>query len=165
MTKKFFKTVQNKMLFAVTGSTAPEIIYARLDATKPNLGLTHFKGDYPKRSELSVSKNYLDEKEISNLNLLTTAFLDAAEYQAQNRIQMTMADWKEELDRYLTYQRADVLVGNGKVSRKSAEQKIETEVEKFNNENVLIESVDRDFVEVLSKNVKKLEGGGSLSSE
>lgn len=77
--KEFFKTVQNKMLFAVTGSTAPEIIYARLDASKPNLGLTNFKGEHPKRAEFSISKNYLDEKEISNLNLLTTAFLDAAD--------------------------------------------------------------------------------------
>ena len=63
-TREFFKTVQNKMLFAVTGSTAPELIYARLDGGKPHLGLTIFKGDYPKRAELSVSKNYLDENEM-----------------------------------------------------------------------------------------------------
>ena len=157
VTVKFFKAVQNKMLFAVTGSTAPEIIYARLDASRPNFGLTNFKGDYPKRAELSVSKNYLDETELKNLNLLTTAFLDAAEYQAQNRVQMTMADWREELDRYLTYQRADVLVGNGKIKREKAESKIDEEIEKYNQNNVLIESVDRDFVEVLSDKVKKLK--------
>ena len=155
-TRDFFKTVQNKMLFAVTGSTAPEIIYTRLDASKPNLGLTHFKGQYPKKSELSVSKNYLDETEITNLNLLTTAFLDAAEYQAQNRIQMTMADWKEELDRYLTYQRADILKGKGNVSRKTAEGKIKNELEKYLEQNIPVETVDRDFVEVLNKKVKEI---------
>ena len=102
---KFFKTVQNKMLFAVTGNTAAEIIYLRLDGEKEFLGLTNFKGDFPTKAEMIISKNNLEEKELTQLNLMVSAFLDIAEMRANENIPMTMQDWSLETDRYLEYSR------------------------------------------------------------
>ena len=91
------------MLYAITGQTAPELIFSRIDANKSNLGLTNYKSNYPRKSDLKISKNYLNEKELTRLNLIVSGYLDTAEYQAETQTTMTMADWKVELDRYLTY--------------------------------------------------------------
>ena len=155
---KFFQTVQNKMLYAVTGQTAPELIFYRLDSSKRDLGLTNYKGNYPRKSDLRVSKNYLDEKELSRLNLIVSGYLDTAEYQAETQTAMTMEDWKAELDRYLTYQRADILEGLGKISRKNADERIENEYRKFQENNHEIAMVDEDYFKALSNDIKRLEG-------
>ncbi|MDR1272271.1 MAG: virulence RhuM family protein [Clostridiales Family XIII bacterium] len=154
---EFFQTVQNKMLYAVTGHTAPELIFIRLDATRNDLGLTTYKGNYPRKSDLKISKNYLDAQELNRLNLIVSGYLDTAEYQAETQTAMTMSDWKAELDRYLTYQRADILEGRGSVSRKSADEKANREYEKYQTTHHEITSVDEDYFKTLTQDFKRLE--------
>jgi hypothetical protein len=155
--RKFFQTVQNKMLYAITGHTAPELIFLRLDANKSDLGLTTYKGNYPRKSDLKISKNYLNEKELTRLNLIVSGYLDTAEYQAETQTAMTMSDWKAELDRYLSYQRADILKGRGSISRKNANGKVEHEYEKYQETHHEITRVDEDYFKVLNQDMKRLK--------
>lgn len=155
LAKEFFATVQNKMIYAVTGNTAPELIYARIDHKKNNLGLTIQKGNYPTKQELKVSKNYLEEKELTELNLIVSAYLDTAERQANQNIKMTMSDWKSELDRYLEFQRVDILQNKGKVSRNAANEKVDTELKRYRELNQEIHQVDTDYFNALSNRNKK----------
>ncbi|HCM89312.1 MULTISPECIES: RhuM family protein [Vagococcus] len=152
---EFFATVQNKMIYAVTGHTAPELIFNRIDADKENLGLTVQKGDYPTKTELKVSKNYLDEKELTDLNLIVSAYLDTAERQANQKIKMTMNDWKSELDRYLDFQRVDILQDKGKISRDAANKKVDDELKKYKALNKEVKQVDTDYFNALNKLNKK----------
>jgi len=154
--REFFQTVQNKMLYAITGQTAPELIFSRLDAEKEDLGLATYKGNSLTKSDLRISKNYLDEKELNRLNLIVSGYLDTAEYQAETQTTMTMADWKAELDRYLTFQRADILTGKGRISRKSADEKVELEYKKYRTKRPEITKVDEDYFKALSKSSKQL---------
>ncbi len=160
--KRFFQTVQNKMLYAVTGNTAPELIFNRLDASKPFLGLTSFKGNFPHKSDLKISKNLLDETELKRLNLIVSGYLDTAEYQAETRTAMTMTDWASELNRYLEFQRADILEGHGTISRESANQKADEEYEKYKSGNHEITEVDKAFFEALKGDAKKLNDDTGL---
>src|ERR1700733_6944932 len=105
----FFQTVQNKMHWATHGNTAAEIIYKRIDADKPNLGLTHFKGNTPTRQETEIDKNYLTEEELIVLNSLVSAYLELAEIQAFNRKPMYMKDWIERLDDFIKMTGKDIL--------------------------------------------------------
>lgn len=154
--REFFQTVQNKMLYAITGMTAPELIFHRIDATKPDLGLTNFQGDYPRKSDLTISKNYLDEKELNRLNLIVSGYLDTAEYQAETQTAMTMADWQAELDRYLTFQRADILQGKGSISRANADKKAEVEYQKYQQNHIEISQVQKDYFNALNSNLKTM---------
>lgn len=154
--REFFQTVQNKMLYAITGMTAPELIFHRIDATKPDLGLTNFQGDYPRKSDLTISKNYLDEKELNRLNLIVSGYLDTAEYQAETQTAMTMADWQAELDRYLTFQRADILQGKGSISRVNADKKAEIEYQKYQQNYIEISQVQKDYFNALNGNLKTI---------
>ena len=134
MTQLFYKTVQNMMHYAVTHQTAAEIICDRADAEKPNMGLMTWKNAPNGRvvkSDVTVAKNYLSEKEVDSLNLLTTAFLDTAELRAKKHILMKMADWKQVLDNFLQISDYDVLKDAGKVSHEEAETKAIKEYEKF----------------------------------
>lgn len=155
LAKEFFATVQNKMIYAVTGNTAPELIYARIDHQKNNLGLTIQKGNYPTKQELKVSKNYLDEKELTELNLIVSAYLDTAERQANQEIKMTMSDWKNELDRYLEFQRVDILQDKGKISRDAANKKVDAELKRYRELTQEIHPVDTHFFNALSNHNKK----------
>ncbi|MDR2976294.1 MAG: virulence RhuM family protein [Streptococcaceae bacterium] len=155
--REFFQTVQNKLLYAITGQTAPELIFTRIDSSKPDLGLTTYKGNYPRKSDLKISKNYLNEQELNRLNLIVSGYLDTAEYQAEMQTVMTMADWKEELDRYLTYQRADILKGKGSMSRKAADNKVDLEYKQYQEERPEIAQVDEDYFRTLSSGLKKLK--------
>jgi hypothetical protein len=114
--QKFFATVQNKMLHAVTGKTAAELIVIRCDPAKPNMGLTSWKGSHVRKADVIVAKNYLTDDEIRELNRIVTMFLDVAEDRAARRKAMTMADWAAELDRFLTYNERPVLTDAGRVS-------------------------------------------------
>jgi hypothetical protein len=118
----FFKTIQNKMVFAATGKTAAELIVARADAAKPNMALTAWKGQRVRKGDVTISKNYLDADEIDTLNRLTTGFLDFAELRAKNRQSTTMADWVAQTDRFLVFNERAVLTGPGKVSHDRMEQ-------------------------------------------
>jgi len=101
VSEAFFKTVQNKMHWAAHGNTAAEVIYQRINASKPNLGLTNFKGEKPTLQETEIAKNYLNENELNVLNRMVTAYLELAELQALNQKPMYMSDWKERLDDFL----------------------------------------------------------------
>lgn len=112
----FFQTVQNKMHWATHGNTAAEIIFKRVDATKPNLGLTNFKGPKPTKQETEIAKNYLNEEELNVLNRMVTAYLELAELQALKRQPMYMKDWIERLDEFLKMSGNAILLHQGSVS-------------------------------------------------
>lgn len=112
----FFATIQNKLLYAVTGHTAAELICARADSSKANMGLTSWKGSVVRKGDIATSKNYLADDEIRALNRLTTMFLDYAEDRASRRQQITMAEWIEKTDAFLTFNEREVLRGAGKIS-------------------------------------------------
>ena len=134
VTKTFYKTVQNMMHYAVSHQTAAEIVYNRANAEKPHMGLTTWKNAPDGRvvkSDVTIAKNYLSEKEIETLNLLTTAFLDMAEDRARRHIIMKMTDWKTLLERYLQISDRDILPDAGSVSHEEAEAKALGEYEKF----------------------------------
>lgn len=134
ITKTFYKTVQNMMHYAVTHQTAAEIIYERADAEKPQMGLLTWKNAPNGRvikSDVTIAKNYLSENEVTQLNLLSTAYLDFAEDHALRHILMTMADWKALLEKYLQLTEYDILPDAGKISHEEAEAKALGEYEKF----------------------------------
>jgi len=133
-TQTFFKTVQNKLHWAVTGKTAAELIAERADADKPSMGLTTWK-NAPKgkiqKSDVSVAKNYLIEREIKELERIVTMYLDYAENQAARQIAMKMADWVGKLDAFLQFNEYDVLTNAGKVSAEVARHLAEEQYAKF----------------------------------
>jgi len=131
-TKTMFKTVQNKLHFAVTGLTAPEIIAQRVNPEQPNMGLTSWSGARVTKKDVKVAKNYLKETEIKELNRIVGMFLDYAEDQAQRRKQVFLKDWPERLDAFLSFNDRDVLPGLGSVSRDAAEQRALAAYEHFN---------------------------------
>ena len=152
-TQQFFKIVQNMMHWAVTHQTAAEIIYSRADAEQPHMGLTTWKkapDGRVQRSDTIVAKNYLSEKEILKLNRLSTAFLDFAETQAENHIVMNMADWQQQLEKFLSVYNFDILQNAGTVSAEDAKQKAFAEYDKFK----LVQ--DRDYLSDFDKEIKKL---------
>jgi hypothetical protein len=127
----FFRTVQNKMHWAAHGHTAAEVIAARADATKPNMGLTAFSGERPRKVDITVAKNYLEPEEVDALNRIVTAYLEFAELQATNRRPMYMADWISKLDGFLTLSEREVLRSGGNVTREEANAKAELEYDRF----------------------------------
>ena len=132
--KDFYATVQNKFHYAIAGNTAAEIIYNRVDSQKVNMGLTNWdKSPDGKilKSDVSIAKNYLDEKEIKNLNNLVNLFLDIAENNAERNLSMSMKDWKNEVETSLKLFHYDVLQGKGRISAEKAKQKAESEYEKY----------------------------------
>ena len=154
MTKLFFATVQNKMHYAVHEHTAAELIYERVDNEKPFVGMTNFKGNYVTRDDVKIAKNYLTELELQRLNLLTSQFLDYAEFQALEQNPMTMADWIAALDDQILRLRKNILEGSGTVSHEEAIEKAEREFEIYcEREMRLLES---DFDKVV-KRLKNLE--------
>ena len=133
-TKLFFSTVQNMMHYAVTKQTAAEIIYDRADAERPHMGLTTWKNAPDGRvikSDVTIAKNYLSEKEVESLNLLSNAFIDMAELRARDHVLMTMADWKDVLARYMELNNRALLPDSGHITHEQAEEKALTEYEKF----------------------------------
>jgi hypothetical protein len=118
----FYATIQNKMLHAVTGHTAAELIAARANASQPNMGLTAWKGSRVGKSDVTTAKNYLGEKEISELNLIVTIFLDTADLRARRRQTMKLADWEVVLDGFLRSNDLPLLANAGSVSAVQAEK-------------------------------------------
>lgn len=123
LTKKFFANVQNKMHFAVHGRTAAEIINERANSKKPLMGLTNFKGKYITEPDVKIAKNYLTEKELKQLNLIVSLYLDFAELQATNERPMKMIDWLEKLDEFLKLSEKKLLDHAGKISAKKGIKK------------------------------------------
>jgi len=120
----FFATIQNKLVYAVTGRTAGELVLERADASSPTMGLTTWKGPHVRKADVGISKNYLTEPEVAELNRLTTMFLDFAEDRAQRRQQTLMADWVAQADRFLDFNERPVLRGAGSVSASHVEQAV-----------------------------------------
>ena len=130
----FYKTIQNKFHYAITGQTAAEIVYNRVDSKKNNMGLTTWENSPDGKilkSDCIIAKNYLDEKEIKNLNNLVNLFLDIAENNAERNIPMYMNDWTNEVENALKLFHYEVLEGIGKISHKQAVEKAESEYEKY----------------------------------
>lgn len=134
ITKTFFKTVQNKLHYSVTGNTAAEIVYNRVESEKDNMGLTNWTGS-PNgpiyKYDVDIAKNYLTENELKNLNRIITMYLDYAELQAENHNAMTMNDWVEKLDAFLQFNGQDILHNAGKISHKVAQELAYKEYDKF----------------------------------
>jgi hypothetical protein len=143
-TKLFFSTVQNKMHYAVHEHTAAELIYERVDNEKPFVGMTNFKGNYVTRDDVKIAKNYLTELELQRLNLLTSQFLDYAEFQALEQNPMTMADWVAALDDQILRLRKNILEGTGTVSHQEAIEKAEREFEIYREREMRMLESDFD---------------------
>ena len=132
----FFKTVQNKMHWAITGQTAAEIIHARADAEQPNMGLNSWRGTKVRKQDVAIAKNYLAEDELHALNNLTEQYLIFAEGQAMRRIPMHMSDWIKKLDAFLNINDRDILTHAGKISHEMAQQRAESEYEQYHRRQI-----------------------------
>lgn len=150
---KFFKKVQNKIHFAVSGQTAAEVIYSRADAEKEFMGLTSFKGDRPHLTDALIAKNYLNEKELHAMRQIVSGYLDFAERQAEREQPMTMKDWANHLDRILTMSGEQLLQDAGSVSHQQAVEKATGEYKKYQEKT--LSTVERDFLSALKALPKK----------
>ncbi|MDU7201244.1 MAG: RhuM family protein [Enterobacteriaceae bacterium] len=130
-TTLFFQTIQNKLHFACTGHTAAELINQRADASKPHMGLTSYKSEEVRKSDVTVAKNYLNPEEIGELNRVVNMWLDFAEDQARRRKQVFLHDWQIKLDQFLQFNDREVLKDAGSVSKKAAVEKAQAEYVQF----------------------------------
>lgn len=159
----FFKTVQNKMHWAITGKTAAEIIAERANSSKPNMGLTNWRGSKVRKEDVGIAKNYLNEEELLALNNLVEQYLVFAEGQAMRRIPMHMGDWIVKLDGFLKLNDRDILLHAGKISHDLAIDKAHREYEDFHQnriENQLSEfsDFDKEIKKIENQNKKKRKG-------
>ena len=153
--QNFFKSVQNKLEYAATGHTAPELIAERADASKDNMGLTSFKGSKVRRGDVTVAKNYMTHEEISTLNLIVNMYLDYAELQAKGHHPMHMADWESKLGDFLRFNGREVLKNFGTVKREVAERLALEQYEQYNAHRLRLEAADN--VDELTADVKRLK--------
>lgn len=130
-TTRFFRIIQNKLLFAVTGKTAAELIHGRADSALAHMGLTSWKGGDVRKADVTVAKNYLNSREIDELNRIVVMWLDFAEDQAKRRKEIFLKDWAEKLDAFLNFNDRDVLEGAGRISKEQADAKAAAEYERF----------------------------------
>jgi hypothetical protein len=160
--QRFFGTVQNKMHWAAHGHTAAEIVHQRANAAKPNLGMTAWLGEKPRKTDAAIAKNYLSEDEMIVLNRFVTAYLEFAELQALGRRPMYMADWIDKLNEFLRLSERDILDHRGSVSHEQAVAKAEIEFEKY-RQALLNEMspVERHF-EVAVQKLKRLKRASPL---
>ncbi|MHA7861622.1 virulence RhuM family protein [Tessaracoccus sp. Y36] len=158
-TPQFFAVVQNKLHFAAHGRTAAEVIVERADATQPNMGLTNFSGQRPRKSDIAIAKNYLTEPELKRLNTLVSAYFDAAEFRAQSHEPTYMKDWLQHLDRLIVAMGAESLPGAGAVSRAAAEGVATGEYEKYRAAlDSSPSSVETAYLETVKRAAQALEG-------
>jgi len=130
-TRGVFQVIQNKLHFAATGQTAPELIARRADASQPNMGLTNWKGGVVRKGDVPIAKNYLQLNEVQEFNRIVVMFLDFAEDQARRRKQVFLRDWKAKLDEFLQFHDREVLPDAGNVTREEADEKAAREYEEF----------------------------------
>ena len=153
ITQTFFKTVQNKLHWATTGKTAAQLIAERASSTKPNMGLQTWK-NAPQgkilKTDVSIAKNYLIEKEIKELERVVTMYLDYAENQAARQIPMKMSEWIQKLDAFLQFNEYQILMDAGKIKHEVAKQLAEKEYEKFRI------TQDKNFESDFEKETKKI---------
>ena len=143
----FFKQVQNKMHWAAHKHTAAEIVFARADSEKENMGLTSWEGKQIKKSDSEIAKNYLNDQELDALNKIVSAYLDIAEVRALNHEPMYMKDWLETIDDYLKMTRREILTTKGSISHKQAIEKAHAEYDKYKKkQDELLSNVEKDFI-------------------
>lgn len=154
----FFKTVQNKLHWAITGQTAAEIIHARADHTRPNMGLTNWRADKVRKHDVTIAKNYLNEQELAALNNLVEQYLIYAEGQAMRRIPMHMKDWVAKLDAFLRFNERGILEHAGRISHEIAKELAEAEYDKFHRERIRREDMrPTDFDRSLENKADELK--------
>lgn len=155
----FFKKVQNKMLWAVTGQTAAELIVARADPSQPNMGVTSWKGGIVRKGDVGTAKNYLKTEEIEELNRVVTMYLDYAEDQAKRRSVVSMAQWADKLDAFLTFNERDLLTHAGKVQMEVAERLAKERYDIFDAKRKQVDAVEADDEDIaaLEQIAKKIE--------
>ena len=141
-TLEFFRIVQNKLHWAITGHTAAEIIAERADASRPNMGLTSWKGSKVRKGDVIIAKNYLSEPEIKQLNRIITMYLDYAEVQAERKQPVYMSEWREKLDAFLRFNEQEILDDKGSVSMEVAQALALEEYEKFSASRITSERDD-----------------------
>jgi hypothetical protein len=156
-TLKFFKIVQNKMHFAAHGHTAAEVQFLRADAEQPFMGLKTWTGAQPQKTDVTVAKNYLDDKELDRLNKITTAYLEFAEMQATNEIPMFMKDWIRKLDEFLTIGGKKLLDNPGKISKQLADEKALSEFATYRALGADLSDIEKRFIKNLKNTQKQLE--------
>ena len=154
-TQMFFAETQNKLLFAITGKTASEIIVSRANADAPNMALTSWKGKIVRKQDIYISKNYLTEDELDSLNRLVTIFLEVAELQAKDRKAFTMQFWHENVDDIIRFNKKALLEGKGKISNAQMEIFVERVYEKFNQKRKIFELEQADLAD--AQELKLLE--------
>ena len=154
-TLEFFSIVQNKLHFAVSGKTAAEIISERADASKPNMGLTSWKGAKVRKGDVTIAKNYLNHEEIEHLNRIVEMYLNYAEDQAKRRRQVFMCDWREKLDAFLKFNERDILTNAGKVTKEIADNLALEHYEVFNRNRLAIEAKEEAIAD--DEELKKIE--------
>lgn len=143
-TQMFYAETQNKILFAITGKTAAEIVVSRANANKPNMALTSWKGKVVRKQDIYIAKNYLTEDEIDNLNRFVTVFLETAELRAKNRQDITMAFWKENIDKIILLNDKTILKNKGKVSHPQMEEKVSVIFASFEAKRKIAEAKQAD---------------------
>jgi len=154
-TQMFFAETQNKLLYAVTGKTAAEIIISRADANKPNMALTSWKGSLVRKQDIFIAKNYLTEDEIDTLNRLVVIFLESAELRAKNRMDITMKFWHENVDRILEFQDKNILRNAGSISNKQMETKVREIYAEYDKRRKRYEALEADKQDL--EELKQLE--------
>lgn len=150
---EFFKKVQNKIHFAIHGQTAAEVIFNRVDAEKEFMGLMTFSGNRPYLKDITIAKNYLDEKELRALGQIVSGYLDFAERQTEREQAMTMKNWAEHLDRILTMSGEQLLQGSGIISHEKAVEKATTEYRKYQQKT--LSEIEKNYLENLKAIEKK----------
>ncbi|MDR3180345.1 MAG: virulence RhuM family protein [Prevotellaceae bacterium] len=158
-TQMFFAETQNKLLYAVAGKTAAEIVVSRADADAPNMALTSWKGKIVRKQDIYIAKNYLTGEELDSLNRLVIIFLEVAEFQAKDRKDITMKFWRENVDDIITFNKKALLVGKGSISNVEMEEYVEKVYEKFNEQRKQYElqqadEQDMQELKLLENNIK-----------
>ena len=154
-TQLFYAQTQNKILFAITGQTATEIIINRADATQPNMALTSFQGSKLRKQDIYIAKNYLTEDELDSLNRFVVVFLETAELRAKNRQDITMDFWRENIDRIIEFNDKEVLKNNGTISHNQMEKMVEKVYATFNEKRKEQEAIEADFQDL--EELKQIE--------
>lgn len=160
-TYEFFKIIQNKFHYAASGKTASEIVFDRANASLPFMGLTAFKGNRPTKSEVTIAKNYMTEKELFALRRMVNAFFDMAELKAEREEPMYMRDWLHTLDKFSSDFGMGILEGSGTVSHEAATQKAHSEYTLYKAQTAdELTEVEKAYLETLKQMQKKLTSGG-----
>ena len=163
-TQMFFAETQNKLLYAVTGETAAEIIVHRADASQPNMALTSWKGNVVRKQDIYIAKNYLQQSEIDTLNRLTTLFLDTAELRVRERKDLTLRYWRDTVDGLLNFQGKVVLQGSGTISNRQMEEHVNAIYEQFNARRKAFAAAEADREDQLELSAATDEDLAALQS-